>query len=509
MLTTVKNSSRLISVNFNKKSIIAERKLVRRASKKGRTGLMKNFRFLKLRGGALKRQVNWSVTPSMKQSIFFSRHKSFLPPVSCRVFRRVVIKHTYLRNFTLLNQKARTSKRNTFILKILKFIFQVKKGGRFKQSRKVFLGRTARKLLVLGLPFRHQSVKLSFREFKKIKKKVHINKKTFLQKKFRRAFSKNPFQNLEKFSFYKLFGYIKPKHRKFRRKGLKKFRTSYRRRRKQVLNPYKKHIMLGGRKRSKKKPRNLVFKNKAWCVQIKKSDGRLIYRPLKLSDFLSSRSGWRTKITSFKKRIPKSGRPYLYIRYTLRSRNEYDSLVFKKRKMYGYYKRIYKYMGWKFKNYRSLFKKYSLSYYKYASFRNIESQFAWSALSSRIIQAKASNLSDLFRNSTRYAVVSNSLFLWQLVQKTFINEAFPSSFYSCRYAGRDIGMQFQNRPNLYNWNKKYRIVYNKNTMLNHRFKKPFGTFAVSPIIFKNSAIFSSFSARFGGLLSNRQYHFSR
>lgn len=107
-------------------------------------------------------------------------------------------------------------------------------------------------------------------------------------------------------------------------------------------------------------------------------------------------------------------------------------------------------MGWKFKNYRSLFKKYSLSYYKYASFRNIESQFAWSALSSRIIQAKASNLSDLFRNSTRYAVVSNSLFLWQLVQKTFINEAFPSSFYSCRYAGRDIGMQFQNRPNLYN-----------------------------------------------------------
>lgn len=289
MVSTIKNNLQLIHMNSNKKYMIVERKLVRKANKKGKTGLMKNFRFLKSRG-VFKRQVNRSMTPFLKQSIFFSRRKSFFPRVNYRVFRRVTMKRMYLRNFTLLNRKVRASKRSTFILQILKFIFHIKK-GRSKQRKKSFIGRTARDLLVFGLPFRHQSSKLSFRKFKKIKKKVHINKKTFLQKKFRRAFNKNPFQNLEKFSFYRLFGYIKPKHRKFRRKGLKKFRTGYKRRKKQVLNPYKRHIMAGGRKQSKKKPRNLVFKNKVWCVQIKKSDGRLIYRPLKLSDFLSSRSG--------------------------------------------------------------------------------------------------------------------------------------------------------------------------------------------------------------------------
>lgn len=441
-----------------------------------------------------------------KRSVFFSKRTSFLRLVNRRFLRRIIIQRTYFRYFLFLNRKSKLTKYRIFLQ--LNNFFRARK-SKSVSNRRFKHKRNFRYLLNM----RHlshcvrlaQPLTIKLKKFKKIRK-------TFLPKKPYYNFSKNPFQNLEKISFYKLFGYIKPKRRNNRRKGAKKFWVSRKRYGgKYSIKSYKKYsaVRWGKKAQPKKKPKNLVFKNKMWCVQIKKSDGRLIYRPLKLSDFLSSRSGWRTRTTSVKKRIPKSARASLFIRFMLRSRNEYDAFTLKKRKMYNYYKKIYKYMGWKFGCYRSLFKKYSLSYQKYTSFQNIANQFAWTNLASRVIQAKASNLNDLFRNSARYSIFSNSPLLWQLVQTTFINGAFPSSFYTSYYSEKNIGNHFQKRSTLYNWNKKYRMVYNKSTILSQQFKKPLGAYAAPSLIFKSSAMFSSFNSRFSSLLTNKQRHFIR
>lgn len=353
--------------------------------------------------------------------------------------------------------------------------------------------------------FHLSSSKLLYKKNKKVKKPT----RPFHRRKIWRDFDRSPFRNLEKFSFFKLFGYLKTKRHNYRHKGARKFRKRYKHYSRHTINFSKKNLNArrGGSGRAKKKHKNLVLKNKVWCVQIKKSDGRLIYRPLKLSDFLSSRSGWRTRSTSFRKRISKSGRPSLLIRFILRSRNEFDSLIFKKRKIYNYYKKIYKYIEWKFRHYRSLFKKHALSNYKYTTFQNMSNQFSWHVLSSRIIQAKASNLSDSFSNSTRYIILSNSPFLWQLSRSSLINGALPSSFYSQYYKERNVGGQFQSRPYIYNWNKKYRVVYNKNTHLWHQFQKPLSVCTTPALAFKSSPIFSWYNSRFANLMSNRQRHF--
>lgn len=509
MEQTSKNNVNFSIKNLKKKQVSGVKTSAKQSFKQ------KRFTVPIVRGGIFK----WGIrraklnactrkleTRCSKQSIFFRHRKAFLVSAYRKAFRQVLLRRVYCRYLLILNRKNRSAKfklsaySNRILITGKKSKFNISKKFTRKQIR---LGS-----LITGLSFYSISKRLTGKRLKKIKRLRGTFKPT---KKYFRNFNKNPFLNLERFSFYKLFGYIKPKRRTFRRKGVKKFRKNYRGYSKYSISSNKNRFSYRqtDKSRTKKKPKNLVFKNKTWCVQIKKSDGRLIYRPLKLSDFLSSRSGWRTRTTSFKKKLPKSGRPAILMRFLLRSRNEYDAFVFRKRKIYNYYKRIYKYMGWKFKCYRSLFKKYSLSYHKYASFQNISNQFAWVNLSSRIIQSKASNLSDLFRNSAKYSVFSNSGFLWQLLQTTFINGALPSSFYIQHRTGWNVGGRFQNRPHFYNWNKKYRVVYNKNTMLNQQFKKPLGVYTTPFMVFKSSPIFSGYSPRFSNLLSNKQRHFVR
>lgn len=326
----------------------------------------------------------------------------------------------------------------------------------------------------------------------------------------RRRFNVNPFKRLEQFSLFfilkRLRRLVKVRGKRQKVKLLKKLKQRRRRYyQRRYLIPYRRKRKRSKRKnlklRYRKRLKNLVYKDKKWCVKIKKSDGRVIYRPLKLSDFLSRHSGWRTRTFSSRNKLRKSDKPKLAFRGLLRSRSEYDVFVLKKRKLYNYYRRIYKYIAWKFLCYRSVFKKYSISFLKYKSFTKIQCHFSWNVLSTNY-QINSSNLKYRFRYSIRYMLAGNSKRLWKINQFLFVNACFPTTYH---HSINDFD-EYSNRVFLYNWNKAYRLFFiraiRQNTFLTVVPK-------IAAFKYKNMIAFSYNSLRFLSLLSNSQRHFMR
>jgi len=439
-------------------------------------------------------QKQFSISSNFQKQLFVTRLSRLLTTLNTRI--------------------ARSGSKNKFVLQLIKLIrsrnFTRKSSSlRYRLQLGKRLGKTRFKFLLI---LKRANPQLSFFKVVNIitKRKSSWFGKRHRNKNFSRIrqVRKNPFQNLEKFSFFRLIGYIRKRRYFKKRGGGYKFKKKQQRK-----SSFKRYTVSSASsklyppQKHRKKLKNLVFKNKVWCLKIKKSDGRLIYRPLKLSDFLSSKSGWRTRTSSFKKSISKSGKSIMLIRGTVRARNEHDIFLFRKRKIYNYYKRIYKFIKWRFSHYRSIFKKYSLSRYKYISFSYMPFQFAWESLSNRVVQLKAANLKDGFKNIVRYLLFANSTRVWKINQFMFINGILPVSFYSQIKPDRHIGITLQNRPIFYNWNKKYRKVYGQNTRVWHSFPSPV---RVSPAIYyKNSSLFTRYSPRFSGLITNYQRHFIR
>lgn len=321
--------------------------------------------------------------------------------------------------------------------------------------------------------------------------------KLYRRRYYNKFQQKNPFSLLEKFSCFWLIKKLKVRVFKKTRR-----RTNFKKRK---IGNYRNFAVSANRRSNNKRRRSgvLVIKSGKWCLKIKKRDGRVIFRPLKLSDFLSANSGWRTRTTSSKFRIQKSNKPSKALRGLLRTRSEYDTYLLRKRKLYSYYLRIFKFMRWKFAHYRSIFKKYSISLYKYKGFTSLPEQFSWYYFSSNLAQAKASNIQAKFKDVIKYGLISNSRRIWKLNQFVFVNNTVPTSFYM-KYINWQSN--FQNRPMVYNWSKKYRIMFT-NTSMSRII--PSVVYYSPGVYYKNTFILSRYNLRFNNLLSNYQHYFIR
>ena len=453
----------------------------------------RRFRIMRKKGNNIQKYVRMLKKDRWvwcKRRFLLSKRRTSYIRKNMKVFNSSVMSTTLiLRKAGVITQHIREF--STYYPRRRKWKWKWKYNNKKQYNRKKYNKKRRQKLQFL-------EYKAKWKKNKKLIRRLRNFASQFKKSLGKRRFvKKNPFRFIEKFSYFWLIGQTDL------------FRNSRLRRRRKKKRPvnwdfYDFPIERPRKYRRPKRPKGiLVKKGKKWFVKIKKGS-RIIFRPLKLSDFLPKNSIWRTRRSISKVRLRKTEKPKLLLRGILRARSEYDLFLLRRRKLYKYYLRFFKFIRWKFFHYRSLYKKYAISVTKYKSFVKISNQFSWYYFSHQLGQVKAVNLKDKFKNFVTHFLIANSRRFWKFVPFSFVNSMLPTSFYT---QAVETVYKPQLRSAIYHWKKRYYLIFNKYHNSIGYFPKV--AYEVPSIYYKSTLILSGYRLRFGGMLSNSQYHFMR
>lgn len=245
---------------------------------------------------------------------------------------------------------------------------------------------------------------------------------------------------------------------------------------------------------------HLVKRGGGWLVRIKKRGGRVLYRPLRLRDILPINSWWRTRRTVHRHHTNKSIYGHWFLRHKLRPRTQYDSLIVRKRRLYGYTKQVLTFIQWKTKSPVSLFRKHSLPTNKLHSLGDLRRHFSWTSRGF-FFKSSGSNIRHAVVKNTQSLLCTNRSRIWQFSRRYVVAGSLPASI-NANLSDDELRIA---RPFIYRWNTLGARLMWRNWSVGDTYFQPF-TGIIRPIWYKSTVRAGAFDSRLHGFARIYRQH---